>query len=164
MQSDGGRIVSAGSDVGEMVAYALEKEDTISVEGTSQPMRMKLVQFTRSSVPALTYIPADMISVDQKINGAECHFFVANFAGKRNDEAYLALCILPAGISEADAIRSAKTFKASRVRPSFVVDVELKNHKGQYYFLARNYPAEFGDGMSPRIQKILEAWRWLGLT
>ncbi|HUP88974.1 MAG TPA: hypothetical protein VM100_06480 [Longimicrobiales bacterium] len=162
--SNEGQIVSSGAKSGELVSYAVEKTDTVSIEGTSQPLRMKLVQFAQSSVPALTYIPVDMISVDQNIDGAECHFFIANFAGKRNDDAYMAFCITAAGTSQADAVAQAKSFKASRVKPSFLVDVELKNHNGRFYYLARHYPMEFGDGMGPRIQKILEEWRWLDVT
>ncbi|HSH46358.1 MAG TPA: hypothetical protein VK966_10995 [Longimicrobiales bacterium] len=36
----------------------------------------------------------------------------------------------------------------------------LGQHDGRYFHIVTHYPAEYGDGIGPRVAKILETWEW----
>ncbi|MBN6186117.1 hypothetical protein JQN58_03835 [Aneurinibacillus sp. BA2021] len=36
----------------------------------------------------------------------------------------------------------------------------LGKHAGHYFIVQIEYPMEYADGLSPRIAKIFEEWRW----
>jgi hypothetical protein len=36
----------------------------------------------------------------------------------------------------------------------------LGRHADRYFHVLTHYPAEYGDGLGPRFQSILEHWRW----
>jgi len=38
--------------------------------------------------------------------------------------------------------------------------VDLGEHAGRYFLVTTRYPVEAGDGMAPRVSKVLERWRW----
>lgn len=139
---------------------AAKKSDSIQIEGMWQPITLLLVK-PASTIPFVTYMPADMIAESKSIDDGEAHYFYANFAGKRNDDAFLLLFMLPAGTTQEEAVRVAREFKNSRTRPGFVVTTDLRRHGERFYYLAEQYPAEYGDGFGPRSRIIQDQWQWL---
>ena len=137
-----------------------QKPDSIQIEGAWQPMTLRLVM-PASSIPFLTYMPADMIAESNSTAEGEGHYFYANFGGQRNDEAFLLMFVFPAGTTEEEAVRLARNFKNSRARAGFVVNTELKRHGERFYYIAEHYPAEYGDGFGPRSRRIQDEWQWL---
>ena len=142
------------------VSLAGQKPDSVRVEGTWQPLELRLFN-PSSSIPFLTYVPADMIAEQRRENGGEAFYFFANFAGQRNDQAFLLLFMLPAGTTEEEAVRIAREFKNTRTRTGFIVTTDLRRHGDRFYYIAEHYPAEYGDGFGPRSNKIQEQWQWL---
>lgn len=142
------------------VKVASEKPDSVRVEGSWQPLELRLFK-PSASIPFLTYVPADMIAELRREHGAEAVYFFANFAGQRNDQAFLLLVMLPAGTTEEEAVRTARQFKTSRARTGFIVTTDLRRHGDRFYYIAEHYPAEYGDGFGPRSNKIQEQWQWL---
>lgn len=153
-----------------------EKIDSIRIEGTAEPMKLKLVQ-PPGSLPFLTYVPQDMIFEQVSSGEGEGYYFYTNFAGRKNEEAYLLMFVFPAGTEQTDAVRLVKAYVASRskdVAPAeyksfrfkrgettFVGSIDLRMHGNRYYYLAKQYPEEYGDGFGPRAQRIIEEWKWL---
>lgn len=153
-----------------------EKKDSISLEGMMEPITLKLVHMTDADPPFTTYMPKDFaFEATKAANGTDYHFYTA-FGGKRNNDAYLLLHVFPAGTSQETAIASVKAWVASRaqVQPdvfkSFqftkggalhAAGVDLRQHANRYYFVARQYPVEMGDGFGPRARKITDNWHWL---
>lgn len=124
---------------------------------------LKLIQ-PKSSVPFLTYMPPDMIEETRTTSQGEGHYFIANFAGQRNDNAYLVVFVYPAGVKQEEAVRIAKEFQSVREKTGYVVNVDLRLHNNRYYYIGRYYPAEYGDGFGPRAKTILDEWQWLDAT
>ena len=137
-----------------------EKPDSIQLEGGWQPITLKLVK-PASSVPFVTYTPSDMIAESTGSGEGEAHYFYANFAGRRNNDAFLLIFILPPGTAEEDAVRLARAFKSSRQRPGFTVTTTLRRHGDRFYYLAEHYPGEYAEGFGPRSRKIQDEWQWL---
>jgi len=159
------------------IAYAPETRlDSISIEGMTQPISLKLVQPESANPPFRAYIPPDMIFEPASSGEGDGYYFFTNFGGNRNDDAYLLVFVFPAGTTEGEAVELVKAFTASRGGPppaqfenfSFQRDgvrynggIELRKHHDRFYYIARQYPAEYGDGFGPRASKILQYWDWL---
>jgi len=146
-----------------LVALPAERTDSIRIEGTAQAVKMRLVQ-PASTLPFITYVPADMVAESRKSAAGEDHYFYANFGGRRNNEAYLLMHIFPPGINTDSAAAVAKAFRESEKRKDYVVTMDLRQHGNRYYFIGEHYPAEYGDGFGPRSQAIQRAWQWLDPT
>lgn len=142
---------------------AAEKTDTLRIEGDAQPVKLRLYR-PQSSLPFLTYVPADMIAETRSADDGEAHYFFTNFAGKRNDNAFLLVFVLPAGATRADMTRLVTAFQQTRQQKGFVTAVEPHERGGRFYYVARHYPAEYGDGFGPRAHRILGEWQWLDAT
>lgn len=160
---DSARAGRPVSPAGGFVALPTEKTDTIRVEGNAEPIKVQLVQ-PPSSVPFLTYIPADMISETRSSNMGEAHYFYANFGGKRNSQAYLLMNVLPAGTTMANAVAVAKAFREAGEQAGYIVSLDLRMHGNRYYFIGEHYPSEYADGLPPRSHIIQSEWKWLDAT
>lgn len=42
----------------------------------------------------------------------------------------------------------------------YVTTSQLARHGGRTFHVITHYPAEYGDGLGPRFQRILQLWRW----
>jgi hypothetical protein len=160
----------------EVPYAATSLNDSISIEGMRVPVRLNLVQPESANPPFYTYSPPDMLYQAASSGEGDGHYFYTNFNGKKNENAYLLLFVFPAGTSEGEAIELVKAFVASRGAPapaqysqfSFDRDgvrfngaIDLRRHNDRFYYIAMQYPAEYGDGFGPRAKKILEYWKWL---
>src|SRR3990172_8896165 len=61
-----------------LVALPAQKLDSIRLEGTAEPITMRLVQ-PASSMPFVTYVPKDMVVESARSDAGEAHHFYANF-------------------------------------------------------------------------------------
>jgi hypothetical protein len=145
----------------DVPARPTEKTDSIQGEGVFQKFTARLVE-PNSDLRFSTYVPADMIFEQASAGEGEGFFFYSNFAGKRNDNAFVLLFVLPDGATEADAQKLANAFVISRKQlPSQVAHTRLGSHDGRHFYWAETYPGEFGDGMGPRSAYIRRQWIWL---
>ena len=147
----------------KLVTLPPQKIDTVSVEGTSQQMTLRLIQPT-STMPFYTYVPPDIAVVDSTTSDGEDHFFIADFAGKRNDQAFVLLHFFPADMPREKIVAIAKAYRDSHQGKDLFSSFDLRMHNDRYYFLAQQYPHEYGDGFAPRAARILSEWQWLDVT
>ena len=154
-----------------------EKKDSISIEGRTQPMTLKLIHPPNADPPFTTYIPSDFVFEETSSGEGTGYYFYTNFGGSRAEDAYLLLYVFPANTTREDAIARVKAWVASRsanVQPAqfgqfgfqndgkrYFAGIDLRLHSNRYYYVARQYPVEMGDGFGPRARKITDNWTWL---
>jgi hypothetical protein len=164
------------------------KTGTLSLEGNDDPFTFRLFDAASASVPApfTTYVPEDMIADIVGTDSGKTVRFVANFGGRRQEQAYLEVAFFPPATSESEA-RSviektgpggaslklssdgskrftwslaeygiSYTSKTGRMTGA----IALGKHGDRLFRLTLHYPEEFGDGFMPRASRILEEWRW----
>lgn len=152
-----------------------QKMDSIQIEGSSQPLTLKVVQ-PPASLPFVTYVPSDMLFEHVAADEGEGFTFYTNFGGRKNENAYLLMFIYPEGTKQVDAVRLVKAWVASRADVAasqieqfryekdgtrFVAGIDLRMHGNRYYYIAKQYPEEYSEGFNPRAQRILDEWKWL---
>lgn len=144
----------------EAPARPAEKTDSIQMEGTWQRFTAKLVA-ANSSLQFSTYAPHDMI-FDQASSGeGEGFRFYTNFAGKRNDNAFVMLFLLPPGATREQAQQIANAFLASRSADKLQISRAYSGtHQGRFFYWAETYPREFSEGIGPRSAYIRRQWVW----
>lgn len=130
------------------------------MEGRYERFTAQLVKPV-SSVGFSTYLPKDMIFENSAADEGEGFFFYANFAGRRNENAFMLVFILPQGSQRSDAERIAEAFKSSRAPLGMNVDVTVGEHDDRVYYVAHQYPAEYAEGFLPRALYIRDRWVWL---
>jgi hypothetical protein len=136
------------------------RTDSIQVEGAYTRFTARLVA-PEGSIPFSAYVPADMIFEPVSSDEGDGYYFFANFGGRKNENAFLLVFLLPAGATDEVARTMANAFVASRSRPGNFVRADVGNHGGRNFYAAYAYPAEFGDGMGPRTHYIRDNWIWL---
>jgi hypothetical protein len=136
------------------------KRDSIQLEGTYHPITARLVQ-PEGSLPFSTYIPEDMMYEPASSDEGEGYYFFSNFGGKKNENAFMLVFLLPPGRTTADAQALGRAFVASRAGSRRIANFRLGSHDDRVFYVAYAYPAEFGDGMGPRTAYIRSQWVWL---
>jgi hypothetical protein len=155
----------------------LEKKDSVRIEGSMEPITLKLIRPEGAEPRFMTYMPKDFAF--DPINSGEGtgYYFFTNFAGRRNDEAYLLLYVFPSGTTRQQATARVKAFVASRsttAKPAeygafaftrngvrYASGIDLRQQGDRFYYVARQYPVEMADGFGPRAAKITDNWKWL---
>jgi hypothetical protein len=157
-----------------------EKTITISIEGMEERMRFRLLD--KAGLPFTAYYPQDMIAETATSKKGTVVRFIANSGGKRNDKAALHIFFFRQGVTQKDAyatMRAAVTSQGIRnprplVKPQFPWSLReyslsaqergglaaLGSHKGRYFTILLKYPIEYEEGLWPRVEQILEEWRW----
>lgn len=130
-------------------------------------------------IPFSTYVPEDMVAQASSSGEGESIRFIANFGGQLIEDAFMNAFFFPAGTTESEAIERAREVAgATSADPQRAASfpwalevyelggadrfgsVAVGEHAGRYFYLITSYPPEFGDGMGPRLDRILEEWRW----
>ena len=163
-----------------------EKTDSIPLEGTFERMTVKLVQ-TETPPRFSTYVPKDMLYEPTASGEGEGHFFFTNFAGRKNEHAYLLVFVYPQGTTEAAARATVESFVASRKAlertretgpryrqallerdfmfeqngAHFLGNIALAQHGNRFFHLAHQYPEDYSEGFGPRAEYIRKEWVWL---
>ena len=164
------------------------KQGVIMIEGTADTMELRLVRAPDDfPLQFSTYVPPDMeVEIDVSGDGGRSIKVVANFAGRRNERAYVQFHVYPPGTTRAIA-RNAITGFLSGLNPEidlsqpvapppwgiertrfaypheaqrFVGSVVLAERGDLLFHTVVHYPDEYGDGMAGRVGKIMEEWRW----
>lgn len=163
--------------------------DSIRIEGMAQAERLTLVRSPEGFAPPFTtYLPSQM-KVDFVVSDtAPSVRFIAAFAGKVNPQAYLQVRLYRPGVAELvprteiDVYLRGRDPRQDNVTPSqgwpwtiaaydfqygagprqsgFIGTIALGRHANRFYHVLAHYPAEYGDGIGPRIHRILSEWRW----
>ncbi|HEX2168162.1 MAG TPA: hypothetical protein VHG09_13090 [Longimicrobiales bacterium] len=164
------------------------RQDTIVVEGTPEVMDFALVRSPPGFlIPFSTYVPASMTVTMDTAGPTDVATFTSGEAREMMDEAFMTVGIYPAGTTLLQAEDSIREFVVSRgpgIDESRAVEppswgewaVELSYPRSldrwyagsavigqygpRYFHVLQLYPAEYGDGIRPRFQAVLEHWRW----
>jgi hypothetical protein len=102
-----------------------------------------------------------MVFEQNSAGEGEGYYFFAEFGGKKNENAFMLVFILPQGSSAADAQSLGSAFMASRSSDRRIANIRYGEHNGRFFYVAYAYPAEFADGMGPRTHFIRTNWVWL---
>lgn len=164
------------------------KTSTIAVAGGTAEISFKRfdapagfpLQFT-------TYVPEDMIVETLRAGKADGVRVVVNFGGKRNENAYLWALFHPPGTDEAKARETYQGVVARHGEPAELPERQrrfawaLAEHEFQYqptqgetrigrlalgrrgdrfFHLVIEYPEDLAAEFVPRVNRILEDWRW----
>ncbi|MGE5554213.1 MAG: hypothetical protein ACM3XZ_09925 [Betaproteobacteria bacterium] len=164
-----------------------EKAGTIMLEG--YPEKFRFVLFAPEGFPFTTYVPQDLFAEEVVADGGRSVRFVANFAGRRTDLAYLQVFFYPEGTREDQAralfgsLPAALgftpvgrrtdvpcTFAWSLAETTFQRkgwrgevyrgEMALGRHGRRFFHLILHYPEEFAEGFVPRAYAVLSEWRW----
>jgi hypothetical protein len=163
-----------------------EKTDSIRLEGTYQRFTARLAQ---SDAPPRfsTYVPEDMLYEPSSSGEGDGHFFYTNFAGRKNEQAYMLIFVYPEGTDQAAAQRSVNSLIArlDTIRGRTMTDTSFQNslferayffprngityfgrialarHNDRFFHLVIQYPQEYADGFGPRADYIRRQWVWL---
>ena len=152
------------------------KESILTLEGSAQPITLKKYD-AHTAAPFRTYYPEDMIAEQ---NGQAIQF-IANFAGKRNNNIFVKV-EFPAGlISEQEAVAwvkknadvteesaekshswTKKEFNLDRTKDGvdYGGSVLIGEHGGHYFVVTVYMPVEAAEGLGVRADKIFEEWVW----
>src|SRR5262249_11351630 len=91
------------------------KQVVLMLEGQPEKVTFTLFDGRRVPVPCPTYGPADIVGVDTTVpGGGHVIRFVAQFAGKRNENAYLQVGSVPRSVTETKARELARRIAARR--------------------------------------------------
>ena len=147
---------------------------TISVEGTEEPVDLRLATFEDAPLPFSTYVPAGW--TDNVLGSGEgTAVFLAS--SETDPRGFVSLFVPYDGTRES-ALASAREVARQRggVREieaepwavealAFAGDgklgtVRVGEHAGTFFSVHVEYPEEMGDGMEPRAALVLDRLRW----
>lgn len=169
----------ACSDGGPTERHAT-REGEIHIEGRTQAMTFHRFRPGEAfALPFETYVPADMAAATADSGQGAVVVIRAAFDGTPVDAAAIHIATLPAGTRQADALATARALAAGVARGGAVRAeppawaralhrlegdrlgyVALGEHAGRWFYVLAAYPPEYADGMAPRVDAILAAWRW----
>lgn len=163
------------------------RTDTILIEGMPEPVQLTLFDAGDRLSPAFsTYVPADLRPEWRPTDMGDGVDFVAHFGDVREPAARLGYFVYRAGMNRAEVNQAVRSFVAER-RPRgdpdagqrfpwslmelryeypgengapVVGTIGLGERGGRYFHILVQYPAEYGDGMGPRVHQIIRHWRW----
>jgi hypothetical protein len=162
-------------------------ETVIVIEGMEEPMVLNL--FHEPGFPFYTYYPEDMIANAAASEEGDRVIIATDF-GVINPAAYIAVTVYNEGqfdsedafldaIGGNDGILSEREYEWVEkeaevdrtfdwtIREYFFMSDEFTGaiyageHEGQYFFFDIHYPWEYGDGMVPRVNLIMEHFTWV---
>jgi hypothetical protein len=165
------------------------KKGTINIAGKEREFTFTLFDSSETyfPLPFTTYFPQDVITDTVSSGGGDAALFIANFDGKRNDDATVHVYCYPKGTTEAEARRVFKIgfgrvsgplrarpsgppmrYKWSLMEYDFVPSKEyalvgviaLGRHGGRFFTVALRYPEGQEEEFAPRGRRILEEFRW----
>ena len=160
--------------------------DSISLDGMEQSVRVRLYdsRLAGLDVPFTTYVPEDMAVRSAPRETGDRFVARAVFGGQVEPRAFVEARILPPGATREAALDSlarwAPDVRASPLendkrypwslaerwtdRGSGAGAVEgvaaLGRHGKRYFVIRIEYPPEYGEGLLPRVELVLEEWRW----
>jgi hypothetical protein len=138
--------------------------------------------------PFSTYVPPRMRTDFVADDATPSVRFAAAFDGSVSPDAYLQVRLYPPGAAElvaqqeVDAYLRGRSPRQDPITQSdrwpwaldsygfayggeggtqrFVGAMAIARHGNRFLHVLTHYPAEYGDGMGPRVAQILDEWRW----
>jgi hypothetical protein len=161
------------------------RADTLWIEGMAEPVTLQRYATPEGFPLAFeTYLPPEWTS--ETVASGEGEAVRFSPSGPIAGEALMSVIVLPEGTDREAALRRAEDHALSEIRAdpeasavagppaepwplaevvlmseAVAGRVDLGEHAGRYFLVSTRYPLEAGDGMGPRVAKILETWRWL---
>ncbi len=148
---------------------------TLSVEGTEEPVDLRLVTFDDVPLPFSTYVPAEWSDDAASSGEGTAVRFETGPPGARG----VLTVFVPSepnrgGIEEIARSVAESTGDARPLEPrepwarsayAFQGDgetgqVRVGEHAGVPFYVVERYPYEMGDGFAPRAALVLDRWRW----
>jgi len=182
----GAPAMDAAEDPGAPAPEA--KTGTIAVAGGTAELAFERFDAPPSfPLQFATYVPEDMIVETLKAGKADGVRVISNIGGRRKESAYLWAMFHPPGTAEARAREAYAGLVAKRGNPAEVPERArrfawaLAEHEFQYeptggeirvgrlalgrrgdrfFHLIIEYPADLAGEFVPRVNRILEDWRW----
>lgn len=163
------------------------RRDIVVIEGMPDTLELRLMESPDDfPLQFSTYVPVDMEVQTERVNGGRSLELVANFGGVLNERAYVQVFFYEPGTTLARARTFVDGFvsglnpevdRAREVEPHpwaheqtafsypheqqlFVGSIALARRGEIVFHYIQHYPAEYGDGMAPRISTILREWIW----
>ena len=160
--------------------------ETISLEGMEQTLRFQLFDSRGAGldVPFTTYVPDDMAIRAAPRDRGDRFVARAVFGGQVEPRAFVEARLLPARTSQQAAAESLAVW-APDERPSplesgkrFAWSIRerwirrgdgqaavegvaaLGRHGDRWFVIHVEYPIDYGEGLLPRVERVLEEWRW----
>jgi hypothetical protein len=184
MARDTAAVVTAPQDTAPAGSARPRPEtirDTVMIEGIAEVETASLVSTPANfPLPFSTYLPEGM-RAEFADDGSRVRF-IAAFGGTVNPDAYVQVSPAmgdaraaadsiirsargsAAEVSHADApswAEGAARFMYRNTAGDLVSGrVTSARHSGRVFHVVHHYPAEYADGMGPRIDRILRHWRW----
>jgi hypothetical protein len=155
--------------------------DTILIEGMPEATTSRLLQSPPNSpLPFSTYVPEGLQAGFEGADDSLAVRFAAAFAGSADPNAYMHVRFYGPHVNVAEARELLGGFLATRVpeadpldtTPSpqayyqgdgnriYVGHLVIATRRDRVFHVLTHYPAEYGDGLAPRFDRILEHWRW----
>lgn len=156
------------------------KEGTILIEGMKEDITLYLLDGRANGF--ITYIPENFIVEAVSSGEGDAYNIFSNFGGVKREDVYIRFFFFSDTLKEKPVLVGEKgILTASQLDMQKVTNGEknhnwsieeyisrdgetlaaLGNHEGQYFLVTISYPVEFGDGVVPRIRKILDEFYWL---
>jgi hypothetical protein len=163
------------------------KMETISLEGMEQTLGFRLYDSRAAGldVPFTTYVPDDMAIRSAPAETGDRFVARAVFGGQVEPRAFVEARFLPPLASEQAAAESLAAWAPGEERSSplesgkrFSWSVRerwtqrgqgqdevqgvaaLGRHGDRWFVILVEYPIEYGEGLLPRVEQVLEEWRW----
>lgn len=157
------------------------RPDTIFVEGMPTPIATVAYTTPEGFPLAFTTRHPDDLAVQELSSGeGDAVRFTANFGGPMDEQAVLNVFVFPGGTREevarvrvrelaaleARVAERQRQFAWSLLELAFTGEAfsgyyALGEHAGRYFYVMAAHPPEYGDGFGPRVQYVLDHWRWL---
>jgi hypothetical protein len=182
---DSARADSA-SHASRLAERPATKMETISLEGMEQTLRFRLYDSRAAGldVPFTTYVAEDMAIRSAPPETGDRFVARAVFGGQVEPRAFVEARFLPPRTSDQAAAESLAAW-APDERPNpfeggkrFAWSMRerwtqrgegedavqgvagLGRHGGRWFVIRVVYPIEYGEGLLPRVEQVLEEWRW----
>lgn len=154
-------------------------ETEIALEGMAETIEMYLLK-SPDNFPLFfsTYIPADMQTETIRSDKGTTIRVMANFGGTLNEDACLTIFAFPPDATGEEARKMAEETAQSvsnvseedtrypwaetvySLQGDRLGFLALAQKNDSWFYLLSVYPPEYGDGMGPRINQIVQKWRW----
>lgn len=163
------------------------KRGVLMLEGTPDTVEFRLVESPQGFEPGFsTYAPADMVVSFDSAGGGQSVRFTANFGGTLTPRAYAQVFFYPRSTAlslarttvdnfisglDPEVDRSVSeapepwafeqtSFSYPHEQQTYIGRIALAQRGDIVFHLLAHYPAEYADGMGPRIAAVLHEWRW----
>ncbi|QGU00658.1 hypothetical protein SYNTR_2064 [Candidatus Syntrophocurvum alkaliphilum] len=148
-------------------------EENIVIEGMEETITLELFEGNNNFV---TYIPESMAVETEFASDGDFYWFYWMHEENINEDVYLQLYFYPEAVTETPSLSKTENLKLvddtekiynwsiGEYTSSFEADnsfyAMIGKHEEQYFSIVLHYPWEYGDGLNPRFNKIIEHFYW----